>query len=130
MSWFESNETLTKKHIYGFAVLLADQAKKFRLECDHDDHLHLGSSFFSWLPVPPGGKNRISGKIKNVPEVSKVPRKIQIVSRTLGVPLEIRNRSGTIEKFRSKKLNLSLKICNFGGKFKSSAGGRTSPAKI
>jgi hypothetical protein len=54
---------------------------------------------------------------------------IQIVSRTLAVPPEIRNRNGTIEKFR-EKLNLSLKIGGVRWKFKSPAGGRTSPAKI
>jgi hypothetical protein len=88
-----------------------------------------GVPLFLRLPVPTGRKNRISRKIKNVAEVSKVPPKIQIVSRTPRVPPEIRNRNGTIEKF-SGKLNLPLKIRNVRGKFKSSAGARTSPAKI
>jgi hypothetical protein len=42
--------------------------------------------------------------------------KIQIVSRTLGVPLEIRNRGATIEKFR--------------GKINFVAGNRRRPPKI
>jgi hypothetical protein len=63
-------------------------------------------------------KNRISGQIKNVAEVSKQlgkienrGRKSQIFSPTLGVPPEIRNRSGKLRS-SAEKLNLSLKICD------------------
>jgi ribosomal protein L35 len=71
---------------------------------------------------------QFGGTFKTTREDRKLRPKIQIVSRTLGVPPEIRNRSRTIEKFR-EKINLSLKICNVRGKSKSPPGGRTSPAK-
>jgi hypothetical protein len=88
-------------------------------------------------------KNRISWKIKSVTEVSKVPLKIQNNSRKSKTIAGNSNRSAERWAFRWKfgtaaeqlkssaeKLNVPLKICNVRGKFKSPAGGRTSPAKI
>jgi hypothetical protein len=46
------------------------------------------SSFFGRCRFPPGGKNRIPRKIKNVAEVSKVPLKIRNNSRRLKTPAE------------------------------------------
>jgi hypothetical protein len=79
------------------------------------------SSFFAWLPVPPGDKNIESrGKLKMSPQFQKflgtfkttredrtLWLKIQIVSRTLAVPREISNRSGTFEKLH-ENLNRRL----------------------
>ena len=45
---------------------------------------------------------KFRGRFKTTPQNRKPWPKIQIVSRTLGVPPEIRNRNGTIEKFRGK----------------------------
>jgi hypothetical protein len=45
---------------------------------------------------------KFRGRFKTTREDRKLWPKIQIVSRTLGVPTEIRNRNGTIEKFRRK----------------------------
>jgi len=55
--------------------------------------------------------------------------KIKIVSRTLGVPPEIETAAEQLKSY-VEKLFLSLKVCDVRGKFKSPAGGRTSPAKI
>jgi hypothetical protein len=52
---------------------------------------------------------KFSGKFKTTRASRNLWPKIQILGRTLRVPLEIRNGGGTIEKFRGK-LILSLKI--------------------
>jgi hypothetical protein len=62
-------------------------------------------------------------------EDGKLQPEIQIATGTLGVPPEIRNRHRKIEK-TPWKIKLSLEIRRICGKFKLSAGARTSLAKI
>jgi len=81
-------------------------------------------------------KNRISGQIKNVAEVSKELGKIENRGRKFKSSAErwaFRRKFETATeqlKSSAEKLNLSVKICDVRGKFKSPAGGRTSSAKI